>query len=236
LKGAPVGGGTNEYFTELNRQRPDPKWLDVACYSLNPQVHAFDNRSLVENLEPQGATVRSARAFLGAAPIAVTPVTLGPRFNPQAKVYTPNPPDARQSSLFCAAWTVGSLKYLAEAAASSVTYYELAGPGGLSQGGQAFPVQQVLAAVMELVGAAVVPMGSSAPLKAIALSLKRAGRRRLLVANLTAEPQLIRVAGVGPGARSVKIRESMGETTKQETGGDRLTLGLNPYAIAFVDS
>ncbi len=236
LKGAPVGGGTNEYFTELNRQRPDPKWLDVACYSLNPQVHAFDNRSLVENLEPQGATVRSARAFLGAAPIAVTPVTLGPRFNPQAKVYTPNPPDRRQPSLFCAAWTVGSLKYLAEGAAASITYYQLAGPGGLSQNGQAFPVKYVLAAAMELAGAAVVPMGSSAPLKAIAFHLKRAGRHRLLVANLTARPQLIRVNGVKTGTRSVKIRESMGETTKQETGGDRLSLGLNPYAIAFVDS
>ncbi len=236
LKDAPVGGGTNQYFTELNRQRPDPKWLDVACYSLNPQVHAFDNRSLVENLEPQGATVISARAFLGAAPIAVTPVTLAPRFNPQAKVPTANPPDRRQSSLFCAAWTVGSLKYLSEAAAASITYFEVAGPGGLNVTGQPFPVQEVLAAVLEFAGAAVQPLASSSPLKAVALSLTRAGRRRLLVANLTAEPQLIRVNGVQNGTRTVKIRESTGASTKQETGGDRLTLGLNPYAIAFVDS
>src|SRR5207244_1691934 len=86
LPGKVVGGGTNVYFNELNRNRPDPERLDVVAFSVNPQIHAFDNLSMVENLEAQGETVRSTRAFSGATPIAVTPVTLRPRYNAVAVV------------------------------------------------------------------------------------------------------------------------------------------------------
>src|SRR4030095_8796661 len=86
------GGGTNAYFTELNRGRPSPEGLDFAAYSINPQVHAFDNASLVENLEAQAGTVESARQFLGSLPLAVGPVTLRPRFNPNATGATAAPP------------------------------------------------------------------------------------------------------------------------------------------------
>ncbi|HEU5101567.1 MAG TPA: hypothetical protein VFU22_21240, partial [Roseiflexaceae bacterium] len=45
-RAALFGGGTNAYFTELNRTRPPLDGLDLLCYSINPQVHAFDNASL----------------------------------------------------------------------------------------------------------------------------------------------------------------------------------------------
>ena len=57
LPEAKVGAGTNAYFTELNRERPPTELLDLVCYSMNPQVHAFDNASLVETLETQAQTV-----------------------------------------------------------------------------------------------------------------------------------------------------------------------------------
>ena len=76
LKGAPIGGGTNQYFAELNRGRPVLDAIDLAAYSINPQIHSFDNLSLVENLSSQGDTVRSARQFLGTKPIVISPVTL----------------------------------------------------------------------------------------------------------------------------------------------------------------
>jgi hypothetical protein len=117
---AKIGGGTNAYFAELNRARPPVDALDLVCYSLNPQVHASDNASLVENLEAQAATVRGARRFAGTLPIAVGPITLRPRFNPNATGPGPEtapgalPPqvDVRQMSLFGAGWTLGSLKAL----------------------------------------------------------------------------------------------------------------------------
>ena len=61
VPGIPIGGGSNAYFTELNRDRPDLAGADVVCYSLNPQVHAFDNTSLIENALAIAATVDSAR-------------------------------------------------------------------------------------------------------------------------------------------------------------------------------
>jgi hypothetical protein len=42
--------------------------------------------------------------------------------------------DHRQASLFCAGWTLGSLKYLAQSGAVSITYYETTGRGGIIHG------------------------------------------------------------------------------------------------------
>lgn len=107
LKRAPVGGGTDAFFAELNRARPEMSHLDFLCYSINPQVHAFDDSSLVENLAGQAQTVESALQFSAGKPVAVTPVTFKPRFNPNATGALPTvgpdelPPqiDTRQLSL-----------------------------------------------------------------------------------------------------------------------------------------
>ena len=72
--------GSNAYFTELNRGRP-PIFPDAVVYSINPQIHAFDNFSLVETLATQATTVESARRLSGGKPVIVSPVTLKPRFN-----------------------------------------------------------------------------------------------------------------------------------------------------------
>ncbi len=195
LKGAPVGGGTNAYFTELNRTRPESSWLDVASYSINPQVHAFDDRSLVENLEPQSATVATARSFLGKTPVAITPVTLRPRFNPNDPATIDNNPrkyDPRQPSLFGGAWTAGSVKYLSESGADSLTYFEMRGPGGWLDAARAFPLYHVLADVNEFAGADVHALSSTDPLSVVALMLRKGGRTRVIAANLTLAPVAMR--------------------------------------------
>ena len=89
--GIPIGAGTNVYFTELNSQRPPVEALDVVAYSLNPQVHAVDNSSLVETLAAQAVTVESARQIVGDRSLVVSPVTLRPRFNPNATGPEPEP-------------------------------------------------------------------------------------------------------------------------------------------------
>ena len=178
--------GTNDYFTELNRQRPPKDAGDGTCYSINPQVHAFDNATLVENLEAQASTVRTARSFAGDRWIAVTPVTLRPRFIPANRA--PVDPDPRQSSQFNAAWTLGSIKYLAEAGANSVTYYELAGKGGIV----GFPVEKVFASIKGVDG--IVHSHSSDPLRVDAAVFTRGGKRQLMLANMTGRSQRVRVA------------------------------------------
>lgn len=253
--GAPLGGGSNVFFTELNRERPPVETLDVACYPINPQVHAFDNLSLVENLEPQAETVRSALRFLPSKAIAVTPVTLRPRFNPQAGGPSGAPAesriDPRQKSLFGAAWTVGSLKYLSEAGAASVTYYETAGPAGLTEGARAFPLYHVLADATDFAGAEVTAIDSADPLRVCALSMERRGVRRMLVANLTADVQVARLWDGWMG-RQVQIRrldehsfEHAGNspipyrraTTEQlDFPSGRLEIPLLPYSVIRLDA
>jgi hypothetical protein len=184
--------GTNNYFTELNRQRPPKDAGDGTCYSINPQVHAFDNATLVENLEAQASTVRTARSFMGDRWIAVTPVTLRPRFIPANGA--PVDPDPRQSSPFNAAWTLGSIKYLAEAGANSITYYELAGKGGVL----GFPVEKVFAAIKGADG--ILLSQSSDTLRVDAAVFTRGSERQVVLANMTNRTQRARVA-----ARTIEL-------------------------------
>jgi D-apionolactonase len=210
---AMIGAGTNQYFTELNRNRPPARIADVICYSINPQVHATDEDALVEALAAQAATVESARQFASSAPLAITPVTLKPRFNPHASRQgaergpgkLPAAVDARQMSLFAAGWTLGSLKYLAESGAASVTYYETTGWRGAmetrqgspdqelfpSLPGGVFPLWHVLADAGEFAGAEVIRTTSSEPLKVVSLALRQAGKLRLMLANLSGDPQKV---------------------------------------------
>ena len=131
-----IVGGTNAYFAELNRNRPVSRF--PAAFSINPQVHAFDDLSLIENLEAQPETIHSARQFCTSG-VHVSPVTLRPRSNPNATTLTvessdrlPSSVDTRQRTLLGAAWTVGSLaRLLPEAGIESLTYYETVGWKGL---------------------------------------------------------------------------------------------------------
>jgi D-apionolactonase len=123
-----VGGGTDAYFAELNRERPDTSLMDFVTFSINPQVHAFDNHSMTETLEAQQWVITSAKEYFGRLPVFVSPVTLKPRFNPNATSEDQNTDgtdsrssyDLRQKSLFGAAWTLGSIKALASPAVQGV--------------------------------------------------------------------------------------------------------------------
>src|SRR5207245_3216149 len=88
------------------------------CYSTNPQVHAFDNTTLVENLAGQAYNVESARTF-SARPVVVSPVTLRLRNHAAAwgesaatSSELPSDVDPRQMSLFGGGWTLGSIARL----------------------------------------------------------------------------------------------------------------------------
>jgi hypothetical protein len=65
FKIARIGTGTDAIFAELNRNWPDPEGPDYISWSVNPQVHAFDPLSLVENLEGQQDTILSGAKMAG---------------------------------------------------------------------------------------------------------------------------------------------------------------------------
>jgi D-apionolactonase len=265
-----IGGGTNANFTELNRTRPSLDTFDLVCYSINPQVHAFDNASLVETLAAQAVTVASARQFAGALPLAITPITLLPRFNPNATAPEPAPVpgelprqvDVRQMSLFGAGWTTGSLKYLCESGAASLTYYETSGWRGVmelasgsplpdrfrSLPGGVFPLYHVLADIGEFVGGEVIASESSEPLRVEGLVLRKGTATRIILANMTPTQQRVRIQ-IGSHAARVRtldernatatmrdpehFRAQAGELVSAPEG--QLELELLPYAVARID-
>jgi hypothetical protein len=271
LCGGEVLAGTDAHFAELNRHRPDLHGTAGIWFSLNPQVHASDEDTLVENLAGQREAVQSARAICDDRRVAVSPVTLKPRFNPDATSPDRSSPlgepppqvDPRQMSLFGACWTLGSLKYLAEAGANSVTYFETTGWRGVmerasgspsarfpSLAGGAFPIYHVLAAAGEFAGATSMQTVSDTPLVADAVAFCDGARWRILVANFGRETRRIRLLGEVFTAplrlrrldehnaewameRPEAWREARSETIDSRDG--QLWLELNPYAVVFLD-
>jgi hypothetical protein len=266
---APFVGGTNAYFTDLNRARPEPHDLDGVAYSVNPQVHAFDNASLAECAATIAATVESARSFSGGRPIHLSPVTLRPRFNPGAAGSAPTPPgelppsvDPRQMSLFGACWTLAALKYLAESGVASATLYETTGWRGVmereggspgprfpSLPGAVFPLFHLLADVGEFAGGEVVRSQSASPLAVEGLALRKGGAVRILLANMTNEPQRVRLEL--PFSRAaVRMLDERGALlamtepeafraappTAAQLENGALALDLLPYAVARLDA
>ena len=266
---AKLGGGSNAYFTEINAVRPEVETFDFVSYSLNPQVHAFDNSSVVETLEAQAVTVESARQLADGKAVVVSPVTLLPRFNPNATGPEPEPApgelppqvDERQMSLFGGAWTVGSLKYLCRSALESVTYYETTGWRGVmerakgsllpdkffSQASMVFPLYHALADVGEFADGEILGIEASHPLTVDGLALRQADRMRVLVTNLTGEPQQVMVKGLAARSLIRYLDESTFEQATQfpevyrgrtgdmvQTTDGELRLTLSPYATVRI--
>jgi hypothetical protein len=132
----PFAGGTNQSFSDINRERPSDPVLSGLCFSACPTVHAADDRSIVENLVGLSEVVEMARTFADGRQIAVSPVTIATRFGPypagpSAPGDLPAPVDVRQASLLGAAWTAASIARLAFGGADSVTYYETSGWRGI---------------------------------------------------------------------------------------------------------
>ena len=262
-------GGTEIYFTEINRTRPEHETWDGLCYSISPQIHAFTDIDVMENLDAQAETVRSARAIAGDKPIAVSPISLRRRVNFHAAGDPPPTPpgelpdsvDVRQAALFGAAWTAGSVKYLSEAGAGSVTYYETTGWRGVveradgpeqperfaSRAGEAFPLYHPLADAIEWRDAEVLACESSDVLAAVAFGVRTSdGSTRLLVANLTPRELEVVVTPLDGDVALRRLNESTaGEATadprafraggETSAAGGELALTLAPYEVVRVD-
>jgi D-apionolactonase len=171
--------------------------------------------------------------------------------------------DVRQSSLFAAAWTLGSLRYLADSGAASVTYFETTGWRGVmeradgspspdlfpSLPGAVYPLYHVLADAGNLVGGEVAPMSSSDPLKVIGLAMQLRGVSRAMLANLSPEIQEVTIEGI---ARESKVRRLNSDSIEEairtpesfrvkfsetlSTDGGSLKLVMQPHEIICVVS
>ncbi len=143
-----IGGGTDGSFVDINRNPFDYNLVDFVVYSITPQVHAFDDLTLLDNIAGQAPTVQTARRLTGGKPVHISPVTLLPRYPPVVESATQRqspPADPRQATDFGADWTRRSLAALTQAGVASVTFYETHGPRGLIDGAFVFPLFNALA-------------------------------------------------------------------------------------------
>ena len=269
---AALVSGTDADFIFLARSLPPLELVDALTFAITPQVHAFDNASIVETLADAGCRRAQRQSIGGRKPVYVSPVTLKMRHNPYATgAIPPTPPgelppqvDPRQMSLFAACWAAGSVRNLAQSGAAGITYFETTGWRGVMETergspapdkfrsipGAVFPVYHVLADIGEFAGGEVLAGRPSDALTVDGIALRRDDRLRVLIANMTAEPQTVAVAGLRRPDRVVAARcldrrrrpcasprhGSAQPGERLETPPvDAVTIELPSYAVARLD-
>ncbi len=209
-----MAAGSDAFFTELNRNRISKDMADAFVFSINPQVHAFDNLSITETLEGQEAVVKTALAISGGKPVWVSPVTLKMRWNPNAtgeeivpQGELPSNVDVRQLDPFCACWSLASIGRMSNAGAALSTYYELSGWKGLfeKEAGskipqkfpstplQVFPVYKVLTLLKGFEGGTLSIRETDSPLIACAYRITKNEQTIEILINLSDKTEAFKV-------------------------------------------
>ena len=256
--GQGLGAGTDVDFFQLNNNRPARDQADFIFCAMRPQAHAFDDASVVENLEGQAQVVATSREVFGELPVVASPVTLKRRWHkgaPRPAGELPPPVDRRQLSLLGAGWLVGSLRALAQAGAAAVTWFETTGWRGVmeveegaplpgefpSEPGAVFPMYHVLRAVADFHGGGLRPLHLSHPLKVQAVALEADGRQRWVVANVTGLPQRValpaggawRILDEAAARRCGQDPELFWASPTEERAAGEYELA--PWALVFLD-
>ena len=226
----PVGGGTRASFWNLNASPLAAEELDVLAFRICPQIHAFDEASILETPEVHADLVATARALAPGLPIAAGPITLRQLVNPDAAdgggAGSPAPSpgqlpdrfDPRQPTAFAATWALATMAALGGAGAEVLTLFETAGWGGLLAArqaglpepplppGAAYAVLPVLEAVLggtDEPAPELLPVMAPTGTAAVATATGP-GRIRLVLANMGVPARSVRLRI--PGAREVNVR------------------------------
>jgi D-apionolactonase len=266
--GVKLGGGMLSTFTELNRKRPRAMQFDFIIHTTCSIVHAGDDRSVMETLEILPAIIASTRAMIGEKPYRIGPSAIAARMNPYGMGVLDNSAntrvcltnrDPRQRGLFNAAWTLGYVAACAYGGVASVAMGAATGPLGfihhraadrpqlyfdLINGPAVYPAFHVMAGLGRGGGHHLVEMKSSEPGKVAALAWREGARIVLWLANLTAEPLTIRMAGFEDARLKASVLDSSA-FEKAAVSLDALEelrrpleeaeLNLDSYAVARVE-
>jgi hypothetical protein len=162
-------------------------------------------------------------------------------------------------SLFGACWTVGSLKYLSEAGAKGVTFFETVGERGIIQGdlpslwteefkstnGMIFPIYFVFKYLLKNKSFKVIKSECSHPLKVDSLILSDGKQVKLILINCTSFQQQVNIDGCSGG---FTIKQLCSETfayavsdinwiekTTPVTVDPCEHLLLMPFSVSFID-
>jgi len=220
-----IAGGTDLYFTELNRNPECASFVEQINFSINPQVHSFDDRTLIQNSATQKPIATNAASIVPGKKISVGPITLRPRYNPNAtqpdkdvsNTPLPSSVDARQCTWFTEAWTAMSLRAIAESnSVSTLTYFETLGWRGIkefskgskdsinfkSAPGEKFPVWRFFASLKGFTHMR--PTASTSPESVDCLMLKSEGSLKAILVNFSTIKQEVHFSGIGIGSQDLE--------------------------------
>ena len=210
-------GGTDLYFTELNRNQSAVDFVEQVNFSINPQVHSFDDRTLIQNTATQKAIATNAHRIAKGKKVSIGPITLRPRYNPNAtqpdkdvsNTPLPSSVDARQRTWFAEGWTVKSIRSIAESESiSTLTYFETLGWRGIrelstgskdplnfaSKAGEEFPVWRLFKNLKGFTHAR--PTASSLPELVDCLIVTSAEKTEAILVNFSTIEQEVKFSGI----------------------------------------
>lgn len=210
-----AGGMSN--FTDLNRNRLSTHRLDAIAWGFQPQVHAFDERSILETPPMVVDQAASAEAFVAGVGKILAPV----RFS--------GGDDPRVGSLFAGVWVAGMLEAALLAGLEGIAFADAFETGT--------PAWHVLKDFLDL------PDAVCAPLVSPGLYGWRAqlGRReRWVVANALDEPVEWKVPGEGFTVRVLDASafasaRSAPQAFRASGSSSGASLRLDSYGIATLD-
>lgn len=269
---APVIGGSAAWFDLVNMGSVPIDALDALAFGMCPQAHAGDDATVMENVTTLDDLVASGLVLAGGRPLAIGPLGIAYPFDPWARGVPPAADglpathDRRHATSFGAAWALGALAHALRPGVAAVTLRDLAGwsgvvaaaqPGlptlvtddGLEPGaGDVLPVYHVLADVLGL-GGGVRRLRSTAPTGVACLALAAGRRRRVLLANLTPAPRVVRLRFPGSSRPSVRILDERTLPTAVRDpvafhadpgqpldGPEGWMLEIGPYGLARIDA
>ena len=210
-------GGTDLYFTELNRNQGSVDFVDQVNFSINPQVHSFDDRTLIQNTATQKVISTNAHRIAKGKKVSIGPITLRPRYNPNAtqpskdlsNTALPSSVDARQRTWFAEGWTAMSIRSIAESESiSTLTYFETLGWRGIrelstgsedalnfaSKAGEEFPVWRLFKNLKGFTH--VRPTASSLPELVDCLIVTSAEKTEAILVNFSTIEQEVKFSGI----------------------------------------
>lgn len=210
-------GGTDLYFTELNRNQSAVDFVDQVNFSMNPQVHSFDDRTLIQNTASQKAIATNAHWIAKGKKVSIGPITLRPRYNPNAaqpnkdlsNTALPSSVDARQRTWFAEGWTAMSIRSLTESESiSTLTYFETLGWRGIrelstggkdslnfaSKPGEKFPVWRLFKNLKGFTHAR--PSASNLPELVDCLIVTSGQKVKVILVNFSTIEQKVKFSGI----------------------------------------
>lgn len=212
-----IVGGTDLYFTELNRNQGVVDFVDQVNFSINPQVHSFDDRTLIQNIATQKSMAKNAYRIAKGKKIRIGPITLRPRHDSNAtqpdedvsNTTLPSSVDARQRTWFAEGWTAMSIRSLTESESiSTLTYFETLGWQGLrelstggkdslnfaSKPGEEFPIWCLFRQLKGFTHAR--PTASSLPELVDCLIVTSGQKVKLILVNFSTIEQEVKFSGI----------------------------------------